>query len=133
MNTLPVDIERVHNIERELGVINNKVDNTHSLMVSLTETIAKQTEILQSYHLLSQSYEELRKDYKITKEDYYSKKEADIDLKGRVKGGMWMFAIAFTIIQSLVLYIASSSIDSINTNTAKISSLEQVVIEAKIK
>lgn len=131
MNILTVDIERVHNIERELGVINNKVDNTHSLMVSLTETIAKQTEILQSYYLLSQSYEELRQDYKITKEDYYNKKEADIDLKGRVKGATWIFAIAFTIIQSLVVYIAATSIDSINTNTAKIAPLGSVVVKLK--
>lgn len=127
MSIVPVDIERVHNIEVGLSALTGKVDNVVSGMAGLTEVIAKQNEIFRSHALLSQSYEDLRQDYTATKDDYYKKKEEDLEIKGKVTG-IWIAGLIFlTIIQGLLVYIASDNISILKDNTARITALEAVV------
>ncbi len=131
MTTVPVDVERVHNIEVGLSVLTTKVDSVVSGMEGLTEVITKQNEIFRSHALLSQSYEDLRQDYTATKNDYYKKKEEDLEIKGKVTG-IWIAGLIFlTIIQGLLVYIASENISILKDNINRITALEAIVKGAK--
>lgn len=127
MSIVPVDIERVHNIEIGLSILTTKVDSVVSGMEGLTEVIAKQNEIFRSDALLSQSCEDLRQDYTATKDDYYKKKEEDLEIKGKLTG-IWLASVIFlTVVQALLVYIASENIAIIKDNAVRISTLETVV------
>ena len=124
---MPVDIERVHNIELGVASLTTKMDSVVSRMEGLTEVIAKQNEIFRSHALLSQNYEDLRQDYTNTKDDYYKKKEEDLENRGRLNGYFIAAGIFLTIIQSLLIYIASENIAIIKDNTNRINAIEAVV------
>lgn len=127
MSIVPVDIERVHNIEVGLSILTTKVDSVVSGMEGLTEVIAKQNEIFRSHALLSQSYEDLRQDYTATKDDYYKKKEEDLEIKGKLTGIRLASVIFLTVVQALLVYIVSENIAIIKDNAVRISTLETVV------